>query len=105
MKHNYSLIKLSAMIIAMHSMSLIAQNAAKAKLSAFTQQFMHNTNSSSVNKTKGATAVYKKIENGTFLSALIKVTPSANDAQFAALNVKIGTKAGINKIILYQSME
>jgi minor extracellular serine protease Vpr len=94
MKHNYSLIKLSAMIIAMHSMSLIAQNAAKAKLSAFTQQFMHNTNSSSVNKTKGATAVYKKIENGTFLSALIKVTPSANDAQFAALNVKIGTKAG-----------
>ncbi len=94
MKNIYSLINLSAIIITMHSITMNAQHTSNAKLSAFTQQFIHNANIASAYKTKSNSAVYKKIENTVFLSALIKVTSTINDAQFVALNVKVGTKAG-----------
>lgn len=95
MKKNYFTITLSVIItIAMSCSSLLAQNASTAKLSAFTHQYMHSANSLSNNKAKTSTVVYKRIQNTTYLSALIKVSPTMNDALLNALNVHVGTKAG-----------
>lgn len=71
-------------------MSLAAQS--KAKLSAFTQQYIHTTNSTFNNQENHA--VYKKNGNTVFLSALIKVASSVNESDFALLNAIVGTKAG-----------
>jgi subtilisin family serine protease len=71
-----------------------AQSISKAKLSAFTQQYLLSGNTSELTENKKPTVVYKKIQNTYFISALIKVTSTINEAQFHSLNVKIGTKAG-----------
>ncbi len=85
----YILLSFVALIV---TKQVIAQNTSKAKLSAFTQQYLLNTNASSESIRK--TAVCKYIQNSYFLSALIKVKPTINDASLKTLNVKIGTKAG-----------
>jgi subtilisin family serine protease len=71
----------------------VAQN--KAKLSAFTQQYIQHQFLSSSSKTKLPHVIYKKINNAYFLSALIKVSPAVDEVKFKNLDVKVGTKAGL----------
>lgn len=83
----------SAMLVLI-STSMPAQNTSKAKLSAFTQQYIHADNSSALNKNNLKAAVYKQIGGEYFLSALIKVSAGINESVLKSLNVRIGTKAG-----------
>jgi subtilisin family serine protease len=95
MKHLYYLVKLSTLLIfVLTGFVLKAQSVSKAKLSAFTQQYISSSQKKSVITPIAQQLVLKKIQNITYLSALIKVSPFMNDALLSALNVKVGTKAG-----------
>jgi subtilisin family serine protease len=84
----------SLIIIIFIAHNSVAQNKSKAKLSAFTQQYLLGKQNTTPGKNKSTTTVYKIIDNTYYLSALIKVTPAINEEQLKALNVNIGTKAG-----------
>ena len=73
-------------VIAQHTVS-------QPKLSAFTRQYLL----ASKKQSKGQRVpgyVYKNINNKAYISALIKVPGSIDEAQLAALGIFIGTKAG-----------
>lgn len=66
----------------------------KAKLSAFTQQYLTAKKVESVNKKSFTPFVVKQINNKNYLSALIKVQPTFSEFALKTLGVFVGTKAG-----------
>lgn len=72
----------------------LSQNIYKAKLSAFTQQYLLSKTNKKSNEYKNKNIVYKYIQNTYYLSALIKVSPTLNESKLKSLNINIGTKAG-----------
>lgn len=76
------------------SSNLFSQHVKQAKLSAYTQLYLLEQNKSIEKRTPTPNVVYKQINNTTYLSSFIKVTPSIDEAQLKNLGVIIGTKAG-----------
>jgi minor extracellular serine protease Vpr len=92
MNRNIS-IRLLIILITISS-NLFSQNNRKAKLSAFTQLYLLDQKKSNNKRVSLPNVVYKKINNITYLSSFIKVSPSIDEDQLKNLGVIIGTKAG-----------
>lgn len=69
-------------------------NASKAKLSAFTKQYLATVKRQGDNSKLIPSYVYKKIDNSYYISAFIKVTKDIDEAKLSSLGIYIGTKAG-----------
>ena len=88
--------KLLACLLLITGCSTLARaqsDAAKPRLSAFTQQYFAAAKKLKDSKARLPEYVYKKINNKTYISAFIKVG-DVSQSQLDALGVYIGTRAG-----------